>query len=169
MKRDRPHVRDSGVCEGRTALFVRVDCYSARRAMPATKSGARKKKDRAKVRGARGIECLTGVIFHHVLVVSIGSGEVHRGSSRSDGRRNPGSCGNPGARCCRRADLYINVRPKDLLTRDQDLLHASKSGSLLRGNGRSMATRHNDCHQERLCAERRVAPADTRSAVASSC
>lgn len=32
---------------------------------------------------------------------------------------------------------------------------------------RSMATRYNDCHQERLCAERRVA-ADTRSAVASS-
>lgn len=34
--------------------------------------------------------------------------------------------------------------------------------------GGFMATRHNDCHQDRLCAGRRVAAADTRSAVASS-
>lgn len=36
------------------------------------------------------------------------------------------------------------------------------------GAGRFMAMRHNNCHQERLCAGRRVAAADTRSAVASS-
>ncbi|KAG7213476.1 hypothetical protein KM043_002747 [Ampulex compressa] len=74
----------------------------------------------------RYCDWLTGVIFHHILVVAISSAEVHRGTTGTDGRRLWES-----RWLLPLVDLY-NIRKlsegrKVLLTLDKDLLHALRS------------------------------------------